>query len=86
MTRIAAAATILAAPAPVFVIDTCSFIDLFRHDDSKKWQRVPSDEIRAAVELLSQATSSPKTAVSCSGVRKMSSSTETKYRASQPAA
>ena len=63
MTRIAAAAaTILAAPAPVFVIDTCSFIDLFRHDDSKKWQRVPSDEIRAAVELLSQATSSPKTA------------------------
>ncbi len=53
MTVIRAAATqILASPAPVLVLDTCSFLDLFRRDAPRQQPRVPPAEIQAAAELL----------------------------------
>ena len=45
-------ADILAHPAPVLILDTCNFLDLFRRDDAKQSPRVPATEILRAVELL----------------------------------
>lgn len=57
MTTIADAAThITTRPAPVLFIDTCSFLDLFRRDGTRKQPRVAPDEVRAAADLLQLAT------------------------------
>src|SRR5262249_37232894 len=44
-------------PAPVLLVDTCNFLDLFRSDSAKP--RVPHEEIRAAADLLSLVTATP---------------------------
>ena len=60
MTAISDAAdAIIQSPAPVLIIDTCCFLDLFRRDDGTKWPRVPSEEIGAAAEFLKRAKSRP---------------------------
>jgi hypothetical protein len=47
------------APAPVILIDTCSFVDLFRRDE-RRWQpRVVAQEINAAADLLELVTNFP---------------------------
>lgn len=46
------------APAPVFLVDPCNFLDLFRTDPGKP--RVPHQEIRAAVDLLDLLTPKPE--------------------------
>lgn len=48
----AAVAQIIAQSAPVVIIDTCNFIDLFRRDSTRQQPRVPPEEIRTAAELL----------------------------------
>ena len=45
------------APAPVILVDTCNFLDLFRSDPAKP--RVPYQEIRAAADLLDLLTARP---------------------------
>lgn len=59
-----AVAQIQAVAAPVFLIDTCNFIDLFRvqNDDEQKLRRprVLVQEINAAIELLDFAKSLPR--------------------------
>ncbi len=54
MTTIAdVVARVIAQPTPVIIIDTCNFLDLFRHEaGSNKPPRVPVPEIREAVNLL----------------------------------
>src|SRR5437870_1716302 len=50
---------IQAHPASVLLIDTCSFLDLFRRDSKRFQPRVPHEEIRAAADLLDLVTSLP---------------------------
>lgn len=58
-----AVAQILARPpAPVILIDTCSFVDLFRRDEKRFQPRVPAQEIRAAADLLDLMTALPDAA------------------------
>src|SRR5207302_1619021 len=45
------------APAPVILVDTCNFLDIFRSDPAKP--RVPHQEIRAAADLLDLLTATP---------------------------
>jgi hypothetical protein len=52
----AAVAQILAQPAPVILLDTCSLLDLFRRDSTRQQPRVPAGEIHAAAELLQLVT------------------------------
>lgn len=53
MTVIAdAVAHISARPAPVVIVDTCNFLDLFRRDTTRRQPRVPAEEIRIAFQLL----------------------------------
>jgi hypothetical protein len=53
-------------PAPVILIDTCSFLDLFRPDETQTkvpfQPRVPHQEIRAAADLLDLVTALPDAA------------------------
>jgi hypothetical protein len=44
-------------PAPVILVDTCNFLDIFRSDPAKP--RVPHQEIRAAADLLDLLTATP---------------------------
>jgi len=37
-------------PVPVILLDTCSFVDLFRRDERRFQPRVNAQEIRAAVD------------------------------------
>ena len=50
-------------PAPVILIDTCSFLDLFRPDETQTRSpfqpRAPHQEIRAGADLLDLATALP---------------------------
>ncbi len=46
-------------PAPILIIDTCNFLDLFRRDSTPSQPRVPADEIRIASELRQTATVPP---------------------------
>jgi hypothetical protein len=63
MTTIAAAvAQIITQPAPVILIDTCNFLDLFRRDTTRQQPRVPAAEIRIASELLQLVTARPNAA------------------------
>ena len=55
----AAAASLLAHPAPVFIIDTCNFLDLFRRDTARPQPRVTAEEIRTASRLLDEVTTRP---------------------------
>jgi hypothetical protein len=55
----AAVARILAQPAPVLIIDTCNFLDLFRRDGARPQPRVPWEEIRIASILLNKVTDQP---------------------------
>ena len=62
-----AVAHILAqAPVPVILIDTCSFLDLFRPDETQTrvpfQPRAPHQEIRAAADLLDLVTTVPNSA------------------------
>ena len=60
MTTITAAvAQIIAQPAPVIILDTCNFLDLFRRDTTRQQPRVPAEEIRIASELLQLVTARP---------------------------
>jgi hypothetical protein len=45
--------------APVILIDTCSFLDLFRRDEKRSQPRVGTQEIRAAADLLELLTNYP---------------------------
>jgi len=57
MTTITAAvAQIIAQRAPVIILDTCNFLDLFRRDTTRQQPRIPAEEIRIASELLQLAT------------------------------
>jgi hypothetical protein len=53
-------------PVPVLFIDTCSFLDLFRPDETQTkvpfQPRVPYQEIRAAADLLDLVTAIPDAA------------------------
>lgn len=49
-------------PAPVILIDTCSFVDLFRRDEKRFQPRVPAQEIQAAADLVDLLTSRPDAA------------------------
>jgi hypothetical protein len=63
MTPIAvAAAQILAHPAPVIVLGTCSLLDLFRRDVQRQQPRVPVGEIQAAAEISQLLTALPDAA------------------------
>ena len=60
MTTITAAvAQIISHPAPVIILDTCNFLDLFRRDTTRQQPRVPAEEIRIASELLQLVTARP---------------------------
>jgi hypothetical protein len=52
------------SPAPVIFIDTCSFLDLFRTDESHTkvpyQPRVPHQEIRDAADLLALVNATPE--------------------------
>ncbi len=48
-----------AAQAPVILIDTCSFVDLFRRDERRAQPRLRAQEVRAAADLLDFATTFP---------------------------
>ena len=55
MTTITAAvAQIIAQRAPVIILDTCNFLDLFRRDTTRQQPRIPAEEIRIASELLGE--------------------------------
>ncbi len=58
-TMTAAVAQILAQPAPVIILDTCNFLDLFRRDTTRQQPRIPAEEIRIASELLQLVTARP---------------------------
>ena len=45
--------------APVILMDTCSFLDLFRRDEKRSQPRVVAQEIRTAAELLELLTRFP---------------------------
>jgi hypothetical protein len=63
MTPIAAAVTrILAQPAPVLFLDTCSLLDLFRRDGPRHQPRVDAAEIATAAELVQLLTARPDAA------------------------
>jgi hypothetical protein len=53
-------------PAPVILLDTCSFLDLFRPDESQNkvpfQPRVPHQEMRAAADLLALVSALPNAA------------------------
>jgi hypothetical protein len=51
-----------AAPAPVLLLDTCTFLDLFRRDDKRQQPRVRTEDIRAAAYFLQLLTGSPDAA------------------------
>lgn len=53
---------ILATPAPVFILDTCSLLDLFRRDFNRKQPRVPPEEIKAAAEISQLVAAKPDAA------------------------
>ncbi len=55
----AAVARIIAQPAPVLILDTCNFLDLFRRDTARQQPRVPPQEIQFASELLQMAIDQP---------------------------
>jgi hypothetical protein len=57
-----AAAQICAQPAPVILLDTCTLLDLFRPDSTRRQPRVVPDEIPAAAELLQRVTACPDAA------------------------
>jgi len=57
ITIAAAVAQICSQPAPVIVLDTCSLLDLFRHDGPQRRPRVVHEEIRTAADLLQMVTS-----------------------------
>jgi hypothetical protein len=60
MTPIATVVTqLLAHTAPIFLLDTCSLLDLFRQDSTRHQPRVAPEEIEAAVKLLRHATCTP---------------------------
>jgi hypothetical protein len=59
-TILAAVARIIAQPAPVLILDTCNFLDLFRRDPARQQPRVPAEEIRFAAELLQRAIDQPE--------------------------
>jgi len=60
MTSITAAvAQIIAQPAPVAILDTCNFLDLFRRDTTRQQPRVPAEEIQTASKLLGLVTARP---------------------------
>src|SRR5207302_10783235 len=50
-------------PVPVILVDTCSFLDLFRADETATklpfQPRVPHQEIRSAADLLDSVTVLP---------------------------
>lgn len=54
-----AAGRIFAQPAPVMIVDTCNFLDMFRRDERRQQPRVPVEEIQIASELLTLATARP---------------------------
>jgi hypothetical protein len=45
------------APAPLLLVDTCNFLDIFRSDPAKP--RGPHQEIRTAADLLDLLTATP---------------------------
>jgi len=49
----------VAHPAPVIILDTCSLLDLFRRDSTRQQPRATAKEIRTAAELLQRVTSHP---------------------------
>lgn len=53
------ASDILQAPAPVFVVDTCNLLDLFRRDEKQQRPRVGPTELQAAVDLVQLLASRP---------------------------
>ncbi len=55
----AAVARIISQPAPVLILDTCNFLDLFRRDSVRHQPRVPPEEIQFASEVLRAATDQP---------------------------
>jgi hypothetical protein len=55
----AATARFLAQPAPVLIIDTCNFLDLFRRDPTRQQPRVSAEEIRIASALLETVITRP---------------------------
>jgi len=55
----AAVAKMIATPAPVLIIDTCNFLDLFRRDSPRQQPRVPPAEIEAAAEIIQLVTARP---------------------------
>ena len=55
------AAQIRARPAPVVIIDTCNYLDLFRRDDTNKQPRAVVGEIQTAADLLAVVTATPNT-------------------------
>ena len=55
----AAVARIVAQPAPVLILDTCNFLDLFRRDSVRHQPRVPPEEIQFASEVPRAATGQP---------------------------
>jgi hypothetical protein len=57
----AAVARIIAQPAPVLILDTCNFLDLFRYDTARQQPRVPAEEIQFASELRQAAIDQPAT-------------------------
>jgi hypothetical protein len=59
MTIATAAAQIGAQPAPVILLDTCCFLDLFRRDSTRAQPRVAADEILMAANLLLKVTAAP---------------------------
>ncbi len=60
MTMIRATVTqIMARPAPVIIVDTCNFLDLFRRDSTNRQPRVPVQEVQIASELLQLAIANP---------------------------
>jgi hypothetical protein len=52
----AAVAQIGAQPAPVIILDTCNFLDLFRRDTARQQPRVPAEEIRTASDASYSAS------------------------------
>ncbi len=50
---------IRASPAPVLIIDTCNYLDLFRRDDVSKQPRVEFEDIQTAADLLALAPPLP---------------------------
>ncbi len=49
-------------PVPIILIDTCSFVDLFRRDEKRFQPRAPAQEIRAGADLADLLTARPDAA------------------------